>query len=1068
MITIFNLMNMKSAFFYLIICPLLVSLTNCQVKEEIQDPWIIGINKLPPRTSIWPSPDIEKANKSNYDEAAWVQSLNGIWDFTWSPNPDSRPLDFYKKEYDRQNWESIPVPSTMERQGYGIPLYVNIIYPFKVNPPRVMDKPDNKYTSFKQRNPVGSYTTAFTIPADWSDKQIIIHFAGISSAAFVWVNGQKVGYSQGSRLPAEFDITQYVSQGENLLAVEVYKYCDGSYLEDQDFWRLSGIYRDVFLRAVPKITLWDVYAAPTVDIESKKGTLLLHYSAANFTKNTADNFTISTSIISPSGELVAEEKTYSLNPIDSGFNKEVVLPEIDAGEVLLWYNEKPRQYTLQVELKNKNEVVEAYHLPVAFRKIEVAGNQMLLNGMPLKIRGVNRHEFSPSQGYVVSKEQMIQELILMKQANINFVRTSHYPNDPRWYELCNMFGMMVMDEANLETHQLSYHKRVLPGDEPEWMHGSVDRMHRMVIRDRQNPCVMMWSLGNEAGFGDTYPEMRKTTLANDPEKRLIQYADMNLAGDVDSQTYPSIDWLHQHLEGKATRKGERGQKSHEHQHGSYPSGKPFIMNEYCHAMGNSLGNISDYWEVIYENDLLGGGFIWDWIDQALWKDPSGENKGFVYGGDFGDFPNDDNFCVNGIIDANLNPHPHYMEMQKAYQPIYFKLININPFTIEIINHNHAINTDEYELNYQIVENGKITKTQRMSPVHLAPQENKELVIEDLEFDVDKETYITITFSLREETSWAEKNFVVAWEQFKISDAPKTTILTAASEQKLSVKESAVKYVITGDDFESVVDRTTGLLSGLSYNGFPIISKPIHFNFWRAITDNDEGWKADKIMSVWKDEGTNFILESLEIDSSENNSIDLISHYIFQATQSTALIRQTISGDGKIQFEIDLQIPEGAPNVPRIGLQFEMNKKLNGVEWYGRGPHENYQDRKTSSAVGIYTSTVDDWITPYVRPQENGNRCDIRWITFGNNEHTIEISADSDQLLSASAWPYTQETLESTNHDFNLIEHNAMVVNIDHKQMGVGGDNSWGLPVMEKYQIKAGSYRYSFTLAPRAK
>ncbi|MBT6763282.1 MAG: DUF4981 domain-containing protein, partial [Prolixibacteraceae bacterium] len=830
----------------------------------------------------------------------------------------------------------------------------------------------------------------------------------------------------------------------------------------QYFWRLTGIYRDVFIRTVPKVSFWDVYAEPEVDLKNNQGKITVHYSAVNFTEFSASDHSVSVSVLSPEGKIITHEKSFEIDAISKGFNSEIVLPEIETGEIELWFHEKPVRYKVQLVLKNKDEIVEVYHLPVAFRKIEVAGNQILFNGKPLKIRGVNRHEFEPNQGYVVSKGQMIEELKLMKQGNVNFVRTSHYPNDPRWYELCDQFGMMVLDEANVESHGLSYHKRILPGDEPEWMFQCVDRMKRMVIRDRQFSSVLMWSFGNEAGFGDTYLEMRKTTLANDPEKRLIQYADMNLAGDVDSQTYPTISWLKQHLNGKATRKGERGQISHEHQHGKYPSGKPFIMNEYCHAMGNSLGNISDYWEVIYANDLLSGGFIWDWIDQAMYKKPSDANSGFVYGGDFDDYPNDGNFCVNGIIGADLIPHPHYNEMRKVYQPVYFKLIKTQPFTIEIVNHNLAINTNEYELSYQVMENGKVTYEKTLSPVNLAPQKRRQLLIEDLGFDENKETFITFALKLKTTCDWADKNHVVAWEQFKIPNQIFEVIQEPAFEE-IVLKENINNYNISGENFEATIDKSKGLISELTYNNETIISDNINFNFWRALTDNDEGWKVDKKMGVWKDEAKNFTINSIEANTTEKGEITISSDFVFNGTETVARLEHTFYADGKIKFDVKINIPEEAPNVPRIGLQFEIHKSLSDIKWYGRGPHENYFDRKTSAAIGVYTTTVNDWITPYVRPQENGNRCDIRWINFGNNEAGIQFSADSESPLSVSAWPYSQNMLENKNHNFELEKQNKIVVNIDHKQMGVGGDNSWGQTVMKKYQIKPGNYSYSFVL-----
>ncbi len=1053
---------------FVLIATFLLSLfsgtANAQVPDEIQNPWITGINKLPARTSIWPASTITEASKTTYDNSSWVKSLNGSWQFHWSPDPDSRPVDFYKPTYNRSTWKTIPVPSTIERQGYGVPLYTNSVYPFKVDPPNVMGVPDSSYTTFNQRNPVGSYTRTFTVPESWSGNQILIHFAGVSSAAFVWVNGKQVGYTQGSRLPAEFDITSVVKKGENLLAVEVYKYCDGSYLEDQDYWRLTGMYRDVFLRMIPKVSLWDVYAEPKVDLESKQGKIALHYTAGNFTSKSAKNISLSVSILSPDGKPMNKVRSYPLNTIVSGFSSEMVLPDIELGKVQLWYDEKPVRYIVLVELKNKGKTIEAYKLPVAFRKLEVSGNKILFNGATLKIKGVNRHEFSRDQGWVVSKEQMIEELKLMKQGNINFVRTAHYPNDPRWYELCDEYGMMVLDEANVESHGLSYHKRVLPGDKPEWTFGCVDRMKRMVIRDRQFPCVVMWSLGNEAGFGDAFMEMRKTTHANDPEKRLIQYADMNLAGDVDSQTYPTIAWLKQHLAGKATRKGEQGQHTFEGQHGKYPSGKPFIMNEYCHAMGNSLGNISDYWELIYENDLLAGGFIWDWIDQALNKESCNSKSGFVYGGDFGDYPNNGNFCVNGIIGADLKPHPHYFEMQKVYQPIYLKLIKKEPLTIEIINHNYATNTSEYLFSYQLIEDGILTTEKVLPSIDVAPQHSQELVLADLEFDADKETFIKLAFKLKDDCVWANKNQLVAWEQFKISEGkPVQSKQQIDGKGKVILKENTSNYTISGEQFELVIDKSVGMISSLKYNAKAVISDKVHFNFWRALTDNDKGWKVDKKMGVWENEGENFTLKSIETSTLENGAIQLVSSYLFNSTQTKAQIIHMVFPDGKVQFDVDVDIPEGVPNVPRIGLQFVINENLENIEWYGRGPHENYFDRKTGAAIGIYQSTVSDWISPYVRPQENANRCDVRWIKLGSAGSGIQFSADAENPLSVSAWPYSQKTLSSAAHDFELRKSGQITVNIDHRQMGVGGDNSWGNPVMDKYQIKPGNYSYGFTL-----
>jgi len=629
--------------------------------------------------------------------------------------------------------------------------------------------------------------------------------------------------------------------------------------------------------------------------------------------------------------------------------------------------------------------------------------------------------------------------------------------------LCNEMGMMVMVEANIESHGLSYHKRVLPGDEPEWIHGCEERMNRMVIRDRQHPCIVMWSLGNEAGFGDAFPKMREATLSRDPEERLIQYADMNLAADFDSQTYPTIDWMKNHLNNKAVRKGERGQISHEHQHGKYPSGRPFVLNEYCHAMGNSLGNISDYWEFIHKHDMFAGGFVWDWIDQALWKDPADIAKGFVYGGDFGDFPNDNNFCVNGIIGADLQPHPHYLELHKVYQPFSIELIKKDPLTIEVSNRNLTLNADHCNFSYQIIENGMMTQVTNLPALICAATEKVQVQVDNVDYDINNETFITFRLSLKENCEWAEKGHVLAWEQFGLSSPSKESIVLDPSGE-IHLHERLKQYTIAGDKFTVTIDKATGLVSSYEQDGTAFITDTVKFNFWRALTDNDRGWKVDSKMGVWKEESGNFTLERIEIDSIGTKMITLKSHYHFNNTNTTGKVRHTFYPDGKVQFDIDLEIPDEAPVLPRIGLQFGINVNLDELEWYGRGPHENYPDRKNSAAVGIYHSTVSKWITPYVRPQENGNRCDIRWIKFGSNEeYKYEFVTNSEHLLSVSAWPFRQDVLESTAHNADLKKDKHIVVNIDYRQMGVGGDNSWGLPVLDKYLIKPGNYSYSFIL-----
>ena len=1032
-----------------------------QIPAEIQDATIIASNKLPARTAIWPAPDLAHAKITNYDHSVWVKSLNGNWKFHWSPEPQSRPVNFYKTDYSVDSWSVITVPSTMERQGYGTPIYTNSTYPFKTNPPFVMDEPDKRFTTYNERNPVGSYWRTFTVPKEWDGKRIILHLAGASSGTFVWINGEKVGYSQDSRLPAEFDISPYLLPTENEVAIETYKYCDGSYLEDQDYWRLSGIYRDVYIRAVPEVTLWDIYTQPEINLQNQNGKLLLHYTPANFTNKAKKDYSLQISVIDPFGKEMLNNQIRNLEHFRSGIGKEIVLPEINLGKVELWYDENPLQYTVYVQLLNNGEEVEAYKLPVAFRKMEIKGNTIFLNGKKFKARGVNRHEFEPDQGWTISKESMIRDLELMKQGNVNFVRNAHYPNDPRWYELCDQYGIMVMDEANVESHGLSYHRKNLPGDNSEWSIACVDRMKRMVIRSRQFPCVVMWSLGNEAGYGKAFLDMREATLANDPEKRLIQYADMNAAADMDSQTYPTVDWLKQHLQGKATRKGERGESTNEEQHGKYPSGRPFLINEYAHAMGNSLGNLIDYWDLIYQHDMLTGGFIWDWVDQTFYKDTDNPLAGFLYGGDFGDFPNDKNFCNNGLVNADRIPYPHYYEMQKVYQPADFKIISVQPLVVEITNRHTFSDLNQFNFSYEVLENGKKMVQGSLETLNISAFETKQIRLDNIEYNSEKECFLKLILSHKENQLWANKGDAIAWEQFLLSKGTEEKKTENAVNKGLGKTETEEYYQIKGENFSVKIDKSSGLLCEYIVNNQTIIQNPIRFNFWRALTDNDKGWQVDQKMNVWKLDTEQSPFSRI-LDISEPDRFIFESEYVFEHSQTMAVIIQQIDSDGKIHIGFSLDISGNEPNVPRVGLSFEIDKSLQQIEWYGRGPQENYIDRKTGAAIGIYNTSLNQWITPYVRPQENSNRTDIRWIKFGNANTSLSFNGKNG-TFSVGASPYTQQALIDTSHHFKLKEHEFITVNIDCAQMGVGGDSSWGLPVLKHYQLAPGNYRCQFTI-----
>ncbi len=1028
---------------------------------EWQDPRVFEVNKLPPRNSAWPCQDAASAWKSTYDHSPWVRSLNGNWRFHWSPDPDARTVNFFAPEHDTTSWKSIPVPSCWELQGYGVPIYLNSRYPFQVNPPSVMDEPPRDYSSYTQRNPVGSYLREFEVPAGWSGQRVLLHFAGVSSAMYVWVNGARIGYSEDSRSPAEFDITGHIKPGSNKLAVEVYRFCDGLYLEDQDMWRLSGIFRDVFLYTTADVTVWDSFVHAALDEDMQSASASLHYTLRNASTVKADNLRVRLSLRTPDGSLVGAGPLLdeAVEEIGTGFSSSRVTSNAVVERPLLWTSETPNVYDALVELVRDGKVIEARRFDVGFRKVEIRGPEFLVNGRPVKIKGVNRHEFDPATGYTITRERMEQDIRLIKQANLNFVRSSHYPNDPRWYELCNRHGLFVLDEANVESHGLSYHKNVLPGDRDEWRASCVDRMQSMVLRNRGAPSVVIWSLGNEAGYGNVFLSMREAALAVDPERRPIQYADMNRAADMDSQTYPTIEWLLKHVAGKAVRKGERGESTNEEQHGKYPSGRPFLMNEYAHAMGNSLGNLKDYWDVIEKHPILIGGFIWEWVDQTPYKTAPDGKKFFAYGGDFGDEPNDGVFCCKGMVDAERSPRPHYWEAAKVFQFIKVLPEDMALGKIRIRNGYDFVSLERFDTDWVLEADGRMVAEGKLDKLDLAPGAERVVTVpwKSTALKPGMEYYLTVRFRLAGNESWAAAGHVVAWEQLAVS-APPSAIAGNDVAIGIPFRELDGDWVAEANGTRVRIDGRQGWLESLKLSGHEVLTSPVNPSFWRVPIDNDIGWKTPKLMGAWRDAGDKAALLSLAPGASPG----LLTARL-KLTTGHCELTYALHADGTLRVEMKLDPADKAPELPRVGMHFAIPRKMNGVRWFGRGPHENYQDRKSGAAIAIHESTVNEWITPYVRPQENANRSDIRWIEFSADDGVaLRIEAEGPPF-GVSAWPYSATDLATSPHHYQLPQRDFITVNVDGAQMGVGGDNSWGLPVLKPYRLKAGqSHRFAIT------
>lgn len=1022
-------------------------------RHEWQDPLVFGVNKLPPRNPAWPCPDKESALNSDYDHSPWVRSLDGEWRFHWAPDPDARPRDFFAPDYDDTAWKQIPVPSCWELLGYGVPTYSNSIYPFQVNPPSVMDEPPAHFTAYAHRNPVGSYRRDFEVPAGWSDQRVLLHFAGVSSAMYVWVNGVRVGYSEDSRSPAEFDITDHVKPGPNKLAVEVYRFCDGSYIEDQDMWRMSGIFRDVFLYTTPRVSIWDSYVHAELDEKLETAGVSLHYTLRSMSAADASKLRIRLSLRSPDGSWVGNGPLLDEPVAEPGTGCSTPR-RTDTATVetpLLWTSETPNVYSALVELVGDGRVIEARRFDLGFRKVEIRGPEFLVNGRSIKIKGVNRHEFDPATGYTLTRERMEEDVRLIKQANLNFVRTAHYPDDPRWYELCNRHGLFVLNEANVESHGLSYHQKVLPGDRDEWRGACVDRMRRMVVRDRSAPSVVIWSLGNEAGYGNVFLSMREAALAADPERRPIQYADMNRAADMDSQTYPTIEWLLQHVAGKAMRKGERGESTNEEQHGTYPSGRPFLMNEYAHAMGNSLGNFKDYWDVIEQHPILIGGFIWEWVDQTPYKKNPDGVRFFAYGGDFGDQPNDGVFCSKGLVDAERKPRPHYWEAKKVLQPVKVLPENMARGKIRVRNGSDFSSLGRFRIEWKLEENGVCLEAGELKNPGLAAGEDQVLTIpwSRKEWMPGKEYFVIVRFLLAEDQSWAEAGHLVAWEQLQVP-APSVRPTEMARPAAVPFHRMDGDWKAEAGGASVRVDGRLGLVKSLMLSGREVLTSPLELSFWRVPIDNDNGWKTSKTMGAWQDAASVARLESLSPAPTRGG----LAARLAIPTGSCELT-YTLREDGSLRVEMALLPEDNAPESPRVGMRFSMPAAMENILWFGRGPQENYWDRKSGARVDIHQSTVGKWITRYVRPQENANRSDVRWIGFSDDDG-IGLRIESEGFsMGVSAWPYSAEDLAAATHDFQLPRRDFITVHLDGAQMGVGGDNSWGLPVHQKYRLEPG-------------
>ncbi|MBN2593825.1 MAG: DUF4981 domain-containing protein [Sedimentisphaerales bacterium] len=1013
-----------------------------------ENPQVVGWNKEPGHCTLVPYPDTDSALQCERQVSEFYKSLNGKWKFNWVSKPSDRPVNFYKPSYNVSKWDKIPVPSNWQMHGYGRPIYLNMRYPFPVNPPHI----PHDY------NPVGSYRTEFEIPGAWKDRQVFLHFDGIKSASYFWLNGQIVGYSQDSMLPAEFNITKYLKPGVNILAVEVYRWSDGSYLEDQDMWRLSGIYRNVYLFSTPQVHIRDFAVRTDLDDNYTDAILIIRPRIINYTTDDLKGWTVEARLYDADAKpVLSEALSRSASSIiheryPQRGNVPFGLLQAKFENPRKWSAESPYLYTLVITLKDSDgKTVEIESCRVGFREVEIRDGQLFVNGKSIKLFGVNRHEHDPDHGRAIPVSRMIQDIKLLKTHNINAVRTSHYPDDPTWYDLCDEYGIYLIDEANLETHGVGgYFSNV-----PEWNTAFMERAIRMVERDKNHPSVIFWSLGNESGCGPNHASMAAWMHDYD-STRPVHYEGAAARPrdpyyvDMISRMYARIPEIIR----LATDPDDN---------------RPMVLCEYAHAMGNSVGNLKEYWDAIRSHKRLIGGFIWDWADQGLRKKAPDGTEFWAYGGDYGDNPNDGNFCCNGVVLPDRRPNPSLYEVKKVYQRVSVTPVELTAGTFNIRNEYDFINLDSMNILWELTEDGKTIQKGTLPKLSLAAGDSRQI---DVQFEKPHlkpgaEYFLKISFALADDTSWAAKGHVVAWEQFEIPfDVPRTPSVDTAAMSPLKLQESDASLKITGRDFELTIGKPSGAIESLKFDGKELISEPLIPNFWRAPIDNDNGNGMPRRLGIWRRAGQDRKVRKVTSEQISPQVVLITAEAALPVGDNWKYISNyTIFGSGDIIVSGCIEPgAELSVDLPRFGMQMAIPSEFSTMSWFGRGPNESYWDRKTGSAIGLYSGPVEENLHPYVRPQETGNKTDVRWVALTNKDGA-GLLAVGMPLLYASAWPFTMDDLEKATHINELPRRDTITVNLDYKQMGVGGDDSWGARTHPEYTLPAKAYSYRFRLRP---
>lgn len=1022
-----------------------------QTFTEWQDPNVNQINRAPMRASYFAYENETLALGLKPEASSNFVSLNGMWKFLWVENADQRPVDFFKLGYDVKGWKEIQVPGIWEMHGYGAPVYVNHPYPWKhieaYNPPHIPS----------QENNIGSYVRNIQLPADWKGKEVYIHFGSVTSNMYLWINGKFVGYSEDSKLAAEFEISKFLKPGENTIAFQVFRWSDGSWLECQDFFRLSGVGRDVYMYTRPTARLNDIRIITELDAEYKNANLVIQADA----KGAASaKFSLLYQ-----GKIIAEQT--------SKFTKDQLSLSIPVENPKKWSAESPNLYLLLTTVFDaKGKVTEVIPQRVGFRKVEIKQSQVLVNGKPILIKGANRHEIDPDHAYYISKERMLQDIKILKQFNFNAVRTCHYPNDPYWYELCDIHGIYLVDEANIETHGMGYEEKTLAIN-PLFNKMHLERTSRMQLRDKNHASVIFWSMGNEAGDGKNFADCFQAMKAYDPT-RPLQYE-----GNVRSkfEGYQTEIFCPMYYRIKET---ETYGKTKE-------DPRPYIQCEYSHAMGNSLGGHAIYWDLFRKYPNLQGGFIWDFVDQGLRTKKNGKEI-YGYGGDFGRYlPTDSNFCVNGLVNPDRIPHPHMYEAKYVQQNIWTKLLKAESGEIEIYNENFFTGLGEVQLHWTILRNGVPLFAGTVDKLSVAPQERKTLQLnyklEEAQLKQNAEYLLNVRYVLKKTKGLLEAGHELAYQQFPISSARKETATVEAKNYtpqfgnipapRIVPNLFAVK--IEGYNFSAYFHKKTGYLTDYVVNGKSLIEagQPLRPCFWRAVTDNDRGKNNHLKHAQWK----NPVIKLQSITTQEKDGLIIVdAQYDLPELFAKLFLNYSINALGEIAVKQELRVDAGKKKMPylyRFGMELTLPEGFSNLQYYGRGPMENYRDRNAGAVLGVFRQSVAEQYHPYLRPQESGNKTDVRWWKVSNSAGA-GVRIHSNLPFEASALPFLVSDLDELGDklDSRTLPHSGELeprkltnIHLDAFQSGVGGENSWGTNPLDEFRLPYKDYKFEFVIRP---